>query len=898
MKFINSKKIFLLIIVIWWHIASASEPWLIHEPYWRYTQEELAAYAKRIYKTITPHFIKEDQVDAADGQVLIGNERIKVLKEVQFGRVLPSIFLQEVLARISDTSKAVPRIFLLPKRNMDIKFNFLLPHQGMSCHAGHNCIQVESDSFEIYKEYIEGEGKVGDKSFFPFGHADFNAKQIITSSKDGKKYLIDTKEEKNFFLPALSPYKDGFAAYWLFKIGRNIPQQKERFETWQYSQKMSMIRDASKNFAQATSTTINLGPAHLIDIGGIDSLNYAAEVFDDNNESERYFLIPNDNVARYLYLGRVDLLKQLAQEQGKMSLHGITIPFRDYSKAYDLNPVQFALKNPIFSHADILTILQIFAEEHEYFSNAAASESDIEKWPLYLALRTGNKEIFFFVVDHGADIHGKVGAHTILTHAVSELIGREAHEDLEAIFSRLISGSSQINIHETLMYLLSDVKKRKQEKIAIAKRIMKHLQVADEQIVLNILNLGHESMIESILDSHYDYKSFLLAAMKKIRDPSHEYLRWAQGDSSGINYFWYELVKKILAQKSQYPEADVAIDNAIEDAMDNSKVNILEELLQHKPHEAPQMMRAIRELKQQPYGSEILMDHAIEQRCALVVQLLGEHGFPVSISQIRKALRVKKSDVVMDALIKAKNINLQGGLNEAIDYGDFSAAKKFLLALYQRGITPSSVNYQKIFQSSSAELKAMAEGLTKTSSSSARPSFMGAWEVEKIVKEQDLKTLNYLIDHDINLGDILVKVVRHIIFAKDNKTTIGTAWWDVLDKLKVKDLPADALDQALASALVNSQHVIMELFLGQLNKIKNIRKEHQQVRAEVRQIIRDRYMRNVHFEEALSLRNLDLVEIYIDEGMPVQPKHLLQLPWGKNREEMEQLLRSAMPKNS
>lgn len=192
----------------------------------------------------------------------------------------------------------------------------------------------------------------------------------------------------------------------------------------------------------------------------------------------------------------------------------------------------------------------------------------------------------------------------------------------------------------------------------------------------------------------------------------------------------------------------------------------------------------------------------------------------------------------------------------------------------------------------------MAEGLTKTPSSSSHPTFMKQWEVEKIVTEQDLKSLTYLIDHNINLGEILVTVVHHIIFAKDNKVTIGPAWWDVLDKLKVKDLPADALDQALASALVNSQHVIMELFLGQLNKIKNIRKEHQRVRAEVRKIIRDRYVRNVHFEEALSLSNLDLVEIYVDEGMPVQPEHLLQLPWGKNREEMEQLLRSAMPKNS
>ena len=111
---------------------------------------------------------------------------------------MPDIFLAQVLDAFGEKNLAVPRIFLLPKE--DISFEFSLPYKNMSCDSGNNCIQVKSNSFDIYKEYIEGNGEVGDRSFLPFGHADFNAKQIITSKENHKKYLIDTKEQKEFFL--------------------------------------------------------------------------------------------------------------------------------------------------------------------------------------------------------------------------------------------------------------------------------------------------------------------------------------------------------------------------------------------------------------------------------------------------------------------------------------------------------------------------------------------------------------------------------------------------------------------------------------------------------------------------------------------------------------------------
>ncbi len=73
---------------------------------------------------------------------------------------------------------------------------------------GLNPVQVISEDFDVYQEYISGQGTIGDRSFASYGHADFNATQIIKSEKDGKKYLIDTKETKSFFPKFETPFDD------------------------------------------------------------------------------------------------------------------------------------------------------------------------------------------------------------------------------------------------------------------------------------------------------------------------------------------------------------------------------------------------------------------------------------------------------------------------------------------------------------------------------------------------------------------------------------------------------------------------------------------------------------------------------------------------------------------
>lgn len=108
----------------------------------------------------------------------------------------------------NDQTRAVPRIFLVPKK-ANVKFTFKMPYAQDADmmdlkklkygDSGDNPLQIYSEDFIVFQEFIPGSGHIGDQSFMKLGHRDRNAVQIIKSIKDGKEYLIDTKEMKNFF---------------------------------------------------------------------------------------------------------------------------------------------------------------------------------------------------------------------------------------------------------------------------------------------------------------------------------------------------------------------------------------------------------------------------------------------------------------------------------------------------------------------------------------------------------------------------------------------------------------------------------------------------------------------------------------------------------------------------
>ncbi|EKE10481.1 MAG: hypothetical protein ACD_16C00027G0006 [uncultured bacterium] len=204
----------------------------IHEPYWSYNLTQLQEYGGRIIEKIKPHFVKNDRVKKIEREryfcdfeevfkvreetYICENKRAIKVREVPFGYVLPNIYLKERLMHEKDY--AVPRIFIVPK-NDKVKFRFRMPytdHFGMvekvfkcDCTA-ENAMQVLSEGFVVYQEWIDGSGQRGNRDFAPWGHRDFNQVQIIRSNTDGKSYLVDTKEEKNFFAPYFSPFVDDY----------------------------------------------------------------------------------------------------------------------------------------------------------------------------------------------------------------------------------------------------------------------------------------------------------------------------------------------------------------------------------------------------------------------------------------------------------------------------------------------------------------------------------------------------------------------------------------------------------------------------------------------------------------------------------------------------------------
>jgi len=882
------------------NLTLASERLLIHEPYWEENEKSLEIYAKRLLKTISSHLIEENQIDRPNKQILYGNERVSVRKIGEFGRVLPNIFLEHVLVSTDNNSKAVPRIFLYIKEGTSISFEFLLPHHNMRCDSGHNCIQVKSDSFEIFQEYIDGDGDVGDKSFFPFGHADFNARQIITSKRDGKKYLIDTKEEKNFFLPQLSPYKESFSSYWLFKIGRRVPQNEVSFHLWQLEQRKLMIRNAKKNFGgEIKSKLIVLGKLDEIDMKGISSLYYANTIFKDDKESERYFADPKANVARYLYFGRYDLFEQLLSEHMGLRLDGVTVPVMDGVSSYTLNPVQFILRSGNLSNEEKHRFLKQFSKEKDYFTSSSA-QGDSDKWPLYLALATGDKAIFSLVVAGGANINDKVRARSALSLSLNKFAGTiesKAKEQMLAISQEILDISDQDTIKETMIELFRTEKgstfsaMTTESRISLAKMLLDRLHFIPKPLIKKIFHFGDRSLIEQIIESKFDYEAMLMSAMELINDPVHDYIRMALGDKSPIDYYWYGLVNKILMVKSKYSEAEDAIDRAIDYALVNSKVQILCELLKHIPKDAPRMNRRLAEIKDSTYTKDSLLEEAITDRCPRLIELLVVTGIPVEVSHIRRAISGRDNNII-DALIKSPNINLQTALDQAINHNNAFAAEKFLRAIHNKGGAPDSANYQKIFQSQFEELKTLARILSGQKDIIGDFMPMKMWEVKKIVEEGDLKTLAYLIDNNINLGHMLSEVVKHIIFGKDRGVIIGYEWFELLDKLSKKDLAAESLDEAMASALINSKTPILRLFIDQIGKIDELPKEQQRIRRVIKGNINNTYMKDHYFEEALSLGSVKLVEMYLEEGMTVKKYHIISIPsYLKNYAELSELLR-------
>lgn len=213
----------------------------IHEPYWSYNLVQLRDYGQRIIKKMTPYFIEQSSLIKDQEKLFVksGDSVIEVVKTI-FGNVLPNLYLKKQLDGSKD--RAVPRLFIIPKEKT-ITFKFKMPCKGDEGDSGNNQLQVLSESFDIYQEYIEGEGSVGDKSFLDLGQRDFNAVQMASSKQNGKKYLFDTKEQKNFFIPIFEPFTGVYKTY-------NLPgiENNEQFMSWKKKNQAIIYQAKELNF--------------------------------------------------------------------------------------------------------------------------------------------------------------------------------------------------------------------------------------------------------------------------------------------------------------------------------------------------------------------------------------------------------------------------------------------------------------------------------------------------------------------------------------------------------------------------------------------------------------------------------------------------------------------------
>ncbi len=320
-------------------IIHSSDLTQVYEPYWRYGEKKLRDYAEKLLKRISPCIIQDSNLDKNAYTVSHKGENIPIRKVKEFGRVLPLLHLRETLKQTNATRIAVPRIFLVRKDQNPITFTFGLPYRDATSRAFHrsigdNPICMDSQSFDIYQEYIEGKEQRGSTAFFYYGHYDVgNNIQIIRSQEHSIDYLIDTKDSKNFFIPIVNAYNFPklVHTYWLYKIGRYLPQDQESFQKWQQKQRNLALLEKCFNY-DIHQKTVNIQLEARPDIMEKDTpVQAPSGTFDDDSESSRYFTNPEDNARRYLALKKFTHLHSLLREYPELDLKSVLQSIETYN---------------------------------------------------------------------------------------------------------------------------------------------------------------------------------------------------------------------------------------------------------------------------------------------------------------------------------------------------------------------------------------------------------------------------------------------------------------------------------------------------------------------------------------------------------------------------------------
>ncbi|MCS5708227.1 hypothetical protein CC99x_004850 [Candidatus Berkiella cookevillensis] len=790
----------------------------IHEPYWSYNFPQLKAYGQRIVKRIQPYFIDETLVNTANGEVNVKGEKIKVRPIREFGRVLPLLYLQEQLAKTNKSNLAVPRLFIVPNNVEDVHFNFSLPyldkeHRRLVLDSGSNILTVESDSFTIYQEYIEGSGYVGDMSFMYYGHTDFNAKQVIKSKKTEKNYLIDTKEGKNFFIAPFNPMKDGFYSYWYMNAGRSLPQNPDEFQKWQLTQQTLILRAKALHFPiDLKNMDVNIGKLSELTLDEVQVPQHSV-MFD---ESEPYFSEPELNLVRYLKIGRYDLFLSLLSKDPNQSVFHV-------------------LKPELFNPYKTLVELMLDLLRHSYLENNEENSNNIcdilDILIPRIKISTAQEQLKLFTLiaskreDHSVNKLNYARGAQYLKHLLKnqenpseELLLQAAiskdvveHQDMDLL--EMVLEYSNRHIIESLVNemlapsLMGPFSKVPEEQLRIPIRsLLNTLNILSDKTVARIFTLNKKDLIDEIFNKEFNAGSALFLVAGIIDEPSQSHIRHLLGKSRDVNWYWYQIAKKILARNP--PPED--IDKTIAYALTNGKVLLLELMLKQKPVYTPKADEVIKELLSSPYHGNHIFENAIQSQSILLISMFLEHGKSIEIHQFRQALQTRNDDM-LSVMIRSGNLqNPVSALKEAIYYRNINAIR--LLVKDKKNIT-GDVCFDAIMTKDEVVINIMRDALSNVK------SVMSQSQVDQIFK--DKKAAKNLIESKIDLDKALFSAVEkiddpchtQIRFIMNNKRPIDYDWYEFVESILEKNPSEAGIDQATAYALNNSKISILEKLL-------------------------------------------------------------------------------------
>lgn len=250
--------------------------------------------------------------------------------------------------------------------------------------------------------------------------------------------------------------------------------------------------------------------------------------------------------------------------------------------------------NHFFEHCitvNNLPVVKLFLDGGKYVQN----------YQFRIALSGRHQDMLNHMIEsENLDLHAAMG----------ESIEFRNLESIKAILKKRKDFSSHI--------YMSAIKTKNKEIITLLKEALPldqdPSQVMKGYDVEEIFKLDDRIMIEGLVDSGFSLGHCLYYAVKTLIEP-----RLAHYTNSKVDFYWYELVDKILAKN---PSVDDFV-KAIKHARVNSKTTILFTLVENKPEAIDRFLGT--------YEGDDIFAQAIEYKKLQIVKLFLDRGQVVSL---------------------------------------------------------------------------------------------------------------------------------------------------------------------------------------------------------------------------------------------------------------------------